>query len=209
MIAIPNNNILLIVSLLLFIGIIALILYECKCNVGGAGDVGGSGTGTAGIAEKFAVAEITSINGPSVGPSVGPSGAPDTSYNSGVSTGPNDPQPNTNIAARKPTKVIAGDSKDKADSSPNDFEKLSKMGLTDNEAEIFHGLRTKNLTDESINNLIDSGVITEKLIEKFLAYVDSMPTSQEKMTVADFIKEDDHDVPLKEKFTNYTGFAYL
>ena len=155
-------RIIIVFSLLLFILIITLILYECKC--------------TGNMKEGFAIAEKIDT---------------DTQYVSGTSTGPMDPPPNTNVAANKPNiNRYAGSKKDDTTDMPgNDFEQLSKLGLADNEAVIFNQLRLNNLTDENINNMIDSGVITEQLIEKFLAYVDSMPPP-EKMTFGDFIKED-------------------
>jgi len=152
-------RIIIFLSLLLFILIITLILYECKCS----------------NKEGFAIAKKVDSDIP---------------YLSGISTGPMDPQPNTNIAAKKASiSGYAGSKKDNTTDQPgNDFEKLSKLGLADNEAVIFNKLRLNNLTDDNINTMINSGEITEQLIEKFLAYVDSMPP-QEKMTFGDFIKE--------------------
>lgn len=69
------------------------------------------------------------------------------------------------------------------------YENSSKEVLTDTETQLLNSIRNKDLNDESINSLIDKGVITEKLIEKFLAYVDSMPDPATPVTVKDFIDE--------------------
>lgn len=164
------NNIILFISLILLVIILGLIYFECK---------------SCRIEEDFAVAEKVSM---------------DTPYQSGTSTGPDSPPPNSNVAAEKP-KEHAGSHVDK---SPNvDIEDLSKINLTDSESKLFNQLKMNDLNDENINKLIDAGVITEKLVEKFLAYVDSLPP--QKMTVADIIKPD----PEEEKFTTVNKFAYV
>jgi len=141
-----GSTLILVISIILFIVILALLYYTGKCNT-----------------EKFAVAEKVDM---------------DTPFNSGTSTGPPDIPDNTNVAMNKPPPdIYASSKKDKTydDTMPNaEYEKLSKLQLSDSEAKIFHALRTKDLSDENVNQLIESGVINEKLIEKFLSYVDTM-----------------------------------
>lgn len=137
--------------------------------------------------EGFAVAEKVSM---------------DTPFNSGTSTGPDSPPPDTDITSDR-TKEYAGSKKDE---SPNvDIEDLSKIKLTDSEQKLFNQLKMNDLDDGNLNKLIDAGVITEKLVEKFLAYVDTLPA--EKMTVGDLIKPDEEDV--EENFTSVNKFAYV
>lgn len=164
------NKIILFISLILLIIVLGLIYFECK---------------SCQIEETFAVAEKVSM---------------DTPYQSGTSTGPDSPPPNTTVSVEKP-KEHAGSKKDE---SPNvDIENLSKIQLSDSETKLFNQLKMNDLNDENINKLIDTGVITEKLVEKFLAYVDSLPP--QKMTLADVIKPD----PEEEKFTTVNKFAYV
>ena len=161
--------VILVISIILLVIILALIYFECK---------------SCKVEEAFAVAEKVSM---------------DTPYQSGVSTGPDSPKPDTNVAVQKP-KEYAGS---KQDVSPNvDIEDLSRIKLSDSETKLFNQLKMNDLNDENINKLIDAGVITEKLVEKFLAYVDSLPP--QKMTLGDLIKPDEDE---KEHFTTVNKFA--
>lgn len=47
--------------------------------------------------------------------------------------------------------------------------------LTTKEKQLFDAFLQKRLTDDKVQELIDSGVLTEKLVEKFLSMIDDLP----------------------------------
>lgn len=51
--------------------------------------------------------------------------------------------------------------------------------LTPQEEELFQDIQTGNLNDDDIQKLVESGKITEQMVEKFLQYLDNMPDPTE------------------------------
>jgi hypothetical protein len=47
--------------------------------------------------------------------------------------------------------------------------------LTTKEKQLFDAFLEKRLTDDKVQELIDSGILTEKLVEKFLSMIDDLP----------------------------------
>ena len=121
----------------------------------------------------------------------------DTPYKSGTSTGPDSPPPNSNVSNNVISKKPISEYKE-ADES-------DKYKLTDSEAKLFNQLKNNDLNDKNLNKLIDSGVITEKLIEKFIEYVDNLPP--QNLTLADVINV--NKKKQEEKFTTVNKFAYV
>lgn len=47
--------------------------------------------------------------------------------------------------------------------------------LTPEEEEMFKNIQTGTLNDQDIQQMVESGKITEKMVEKFLSYLDKVP----------------------------------
>lgn len=103
------------------------------------------------------------------------------------------------------------DSKKKDDEEEGgDVEQMSAE-LTPRERELFEDLKDNKLTNEQIGELVSGGVLTEKLVEKFLdqlnsAPVDDAPSSASKKKaakIADPVPEED----AVEGFTGSVAYA--
>lgn len=57
------------------------------------------------------------------------------------------------------------------DAEPEKFDGT----LSPAEEELFKDIQTGQLNDQDIMKMVENGKITEKMVEKFLAYLDSMP----------------------------------
>lgn len=65
----------------------------------------------------------------------------------------------------------------------SDSDSGNEKQLTKHEQELFNDLKNNNLGDNHVQKLIDQGVLTEELVEKFLAKLDS--TNKEAFTDID------------------------
>ena len=59
-------------------------------------------------------------------------------------------------------------------SSPNTSEEPAPLSLSEKEQTLFDDLLSNKLTDVNIQSLIESGFLTEKMIEKFYVWISFM-----------------------------------
>ena len=120
----------------------------------------------------------------------------------------------------KETKEATEDSsKDKESIVPKDAKQPTKneMKLSNKEQEIFTDLLNNKLTDGNIDSLINSGILTENMIEKFLTKMKS-PAKTHTVTTEGFEDYDNFTVkglnpnthvPKHLRIDAFTGFTSL
>lgn len=94
--------------------------------------------------------------------------------------------------AKKVTPTASSDNND-----DESYEEVSKTNFSSKESKIFEAIKNKKLSDKAINDMVSEGIITEKLIEKFLAHLDTMP-DQEPMTVKELFSDKPQKTMKKE-----------
>jgi hypothetical protein len=99
-------------------------------------------------------------------------------------------------------------------------KKASKEGFTTKEAapkeepalspqeeELFNDIQTGQLNDEDIQKMVESGKITEKMVEKFLAYLDTMAPGDEGKASAPATPTRTPKLPPAEEGFELEGFT--
>jgi len=62
----------------------------------------------------------------------------------------------------------------------NEYYAGPEAAFSKSELKLLEDIKNNRLNDSTLNTLIDSGQITEKLIERFIEYIDSQPDKKEE-----------------------------
>lgn len=109
----------------------------------------------------------------------------------------------------KPVKVITQAVSTSPATAPN--VPLEPSDLTAKEKQLFDAFFEKRITDDKIHELIESGILTEQLVEKFLSMIDDLPegppVSRAPKKLSAMTSSDKKDDNLLEGFTgnNYAS----
>lgn len=99
---------------------------------------------------------------------------------------------------------------DKKDKEEDKKEEVGATDLSDKEKELFEDLKENKLSNEQITELVSGGVLTEKLIEKFLNQLnvtpeDGKPTTS--TTKAPPVHKDEEEFTIEGFSANQSMFA--
>lgn len=92
-------------------------------------------------------------------------------------------------SASSSSKTDKADQADKTDSKATKEDKTDvSTDLTKKERELFEDLKDNKLSTEQITDLVKGGVLTEKLVEKFLSNLKSTSTEEEVHTTDEHVE---------------------
>lgn len=98
-------------------------------------------------------------------------------------------------------------------SATEEFDDQPVDDLTQKEKELFEDLKDNKLSTEEITDLVKGGVLTEKLVEKFLAQLnvqvedDPTPSKKDSKTVKPKASEDETDTGIEGFMSGASQFA--